>query len=153
MPVLGATHSSECGGDLSRQCGLGRAGKELGIELFDRFPAGARADDDSLGVPEVIQDLGCHRAGGIPFAGVERGLAAAGDFRRAERRVAQSLQYLNPADARAREQRVHKTGDEKGGGHSTRAIVPAPGRGITQLFRSPWFYWHGSDIANRAAAS
>src|SRR5674476_709454 len=77
------------------------------------------ADAEAV-VRKLFQNFGGDGAGFVPIAGVERRLAAAGNFRRADDRVAEAFEDLHHADARARKQRVHKTGNEKRDGHALR---------------------------------
>jgi len=105
-------------GDLFGEFFLRLASEEFGIKFLHHRAAGTGTDDDRLGIFQLLQNFGGDGAGFIPVAGVERRLAAAGDFRRADDRMAKTFEDLHHADARARKQRVHETGDEKRDRHS-----------------------------------
>ena len=104
--------------DLSGQLGLRRVGKQLRIKVFDHRAARTGDDDHRFGVLEMFQHLGGDGARFGPITGVEGGLAAAGDFLRANDLVAEALKDLHHAHARARIQRVYKTRNKQCDSHA-----------------------------------
>jgi len=104
--------------DLFRQFRLRRVLEQFGIKILQHRAARTRTDDDDFRVLQLRQNF--HRDGArlVPIARVERRLAAADDFFGTNNLVAEAFQNFDHADARARKQRVHKTGDEKRDGHS-----------------------------------
>lgn len=102
-----------------RQFRLRRVLEQFGIKILQHRAARTRADDDDFRVLQLRQNFRGDGARLVPIAGVERRLAATDDFLRADDLVAEAFKNLDYADARARKQRVHKTGDEKRDSHGS----------------------------------
>jgi hypothetical protein len=105
-------------GDLFRQFRLRRVLEQFGIKILQHRAARTRSDDDDFRVFQLPQNFRGDGARLVPIAGIERRLAAADDFFGTNNFVAEAFENFDHADARAREQRVHETGDEKRDGHS-----------------------------------
>jgi hypothetical protein len=104
--------------------GKGRGGggvrgvrEEFTVKDLEHRAAGTGRDDDGFGVLEGLQDLEGDGAGLVPIAGVEGGLAAAGEIFRIFDAMAEAFKDLDDADADARKGEVHEAGDEHGDGH------------------------------------
>src|SRR5208337_1731281 len=91
--------------------------EKFGIIILDHCRTRPRADDNHLGIFQMLHNFGGNRTRLVPIAGVESRLAAAGNLFRADDRMAESFEDFHHADARARKQRVHKTWDEKSDDH------------------------------------
>jgi hypothetical protein len=93
-------------------------GVELGIENLEHRTAGTRGDDHGFGISKVMEGLACDDPGFIPVAGVEGGLAAAGDRFGAGDPVSQPFEDANHVHANLREAAIDEAGDEERDVHS-----------------------------------
>ena len=96
---------------------LGGAGEEVGVKYFEHCAAGTGGDHHGFGLVQTLEDRPGDRAGFVPVTGVERRLAATGEFLRAFDLVTEPFENLHHADADAREHQVHEAGDEQSDGH------------------------------------
>ena len=88
------------------------AGEDVGEVVADHRGAGARGDDDVLGVAEDFEEVPGDGAGFFAIAAVEGGLAAAGLVFRKVDGAAGALQHIGHRHPNFRKKLVDDAGDK-----------------------------------------